>query len=380
MPGCVNHTAFIYDRGGLVKIGELDSGLQRVRWERIRDAMASATVTVTDPGGDCAELLGQVRTMRHEGVIFRGNKRVFEGPITRVESKRGQTVIDIKDIVMYANRTAVHAAYNNAHPNIDFATARAERIIRAEMARKEALGYNLLSYLDVRSKTKGNARTSRSTKRYQLYVYDELEALASRGGMDYTTVGRSLLLFDTNEVIGRTRRLSDDDFIGDIILTEYGAELGNISIVTDGQGRWGKVGKTDPFYGEAELLHTVYDQGDSLNINERVTTAEMTTQAGRNAASRFPAPVVLRVPDGTTLHPDVVDELFDSLVAGMRVPLTSTQTVRQVTQEQKIDRLVFEETADGETVKITLSPAPGLTPWADEGQTSADADGGEELA
>lgn len=373
---CSAHSAFIYDRGGVNRVGQIGP-LQRVKWTRQRDSITDGLVEALGVGKDCGELLSKVRSGRHELVIFRGNERCWEGPITWLEYQAGRVSIQAKDVFHYWNRTAMHAAYDNAHPRIVYATVRVERAARAELARKEALGYNLLTYLDVRSTDGNNAKTSRSTKKMQMLLWEDLDELAAKGGIDYVAVGRTQLVFDTNEVIGKMRTLTDDDFLGNLIVTEYGMELATRSIVTDGEGRWGAAGMgDDDYYGEIELLHTVYQQGDSAAINEVVTTAEMTSQAARNMSGRMPAPVVIRVPDNTTLAPETVGQIFPLLVPGVRIPVTSSQTLRRVQQEQKLDKVVFEETASGgETVKVTMSPAPGVTPWEEDGSTSADGEG-----
>jgi hypothetical protein len=145
-------------------------------------------------------------------------------------------------------------------------------------------------------------------------------------------------------------------------------ELATYSAVSDGLGHYGAFGGTDPYYGQIELLHSAYGSGDDSAAQTAVSVKELTKQAERNMKGRYPTPVVLRVPQNSTLTPDAATRLMDYLVPGVRFPVRASNTYRQLEQIQKLDRIVFEETANGETINITLSPAPGKTPWDDEGE------------
>lgn len=64
----------------------------------------------------------------------------------------------------------------------------------------------------------------------------------------------------------------------------------------------------------------------------------------------------MRVPDNSSIR--LSDSLqISDLVPGTRVPLLATLNARARNQMQKLDHLVVTETAAGEDVKITLSPA-----------------------
>jgi hypothetical protein len=66
---------------------------------------------------------------------------------------------------------------------------------------------------------------------------------------------------------------------------------------------------------------------------------------------------------------------INELVPGVRIPIRSTLACLTLEQEQKLDKVQVEQTPDGETVSITLSPAPGTTPWDDSSDTSPGNDG-----
>ena len=144
---------------------------------------------------------------------------------------------------------------------------------------------------------------------------------------------------------------------GDVIVTEYGLEGATRAYVTDGQGRWGASGLAtpDPYYGEWEIVDTVYQEGDEI---EEVPIAEMESQARRNLSGRNPVPVVVRVPDGSRLNPNGALSMSD-LVCGARIPLVATLVARgEVEMMQKLDAVTVEESGEeGESITVTMSPA-----------------------
>lgn len=369
----MHHRAYLYDRGAggrpICEVGPLT----RVRWGRIRDDMSAGNILVDTPNRECINRLAEVEASRHELVVFRGGKRVWEGPIVRTADSGGSVELDARDITHYTNRTIMHAAYNNAYPRIIEGTERLRNILVRELARKEALvpPINVLPHLDIRTVDGDTVKTSRSTLAFEKYVFEELDSMAAKSGIDYTVIGRSLIINDTHLMLGQGPLLTEADFDGPIRITQYGMETCTYSAVTDGQGKWGAFGGIDPYYGEVELLHTAFDQSESTAVQEEITTAEMTTQAQRNLSGRYPTPMVLSVPAGSTLRPQRADQLMDFLVPGVWFPVRATKTLRKMTQMQKLDSVTFEETEAGEEIKVTLSPAPGTTPWDNTGETSA---------
>jgi hypothetical protein len=371
----MHHRAYLFDRGAVTRIGEVGP-LTRVRWGRTRDDTSSGNILIDSPNPECMGRLAEAEASRHELVVFRAGKRVWEGPIVRIADGGGSVEIDARDVTHYTNRTIMRSAYNNAYPRIIAGTERIRNILVRELARKEALRppINVLPHIDIRTDD-DTAKTTRATEAYEKYVFEELDSMAAKAGIDYTAIGRSIVVNDTHLMLGQGPLLTEADFDGPIRITQYGMETCTYSAVTDGQGKWGAFGGVDDYYGEIELLHTAFDQAESTTVQETITTAEMTTQAQRNLSGRYPTPMVLSVPAGSTLRPDRADTLMDFLVPGVWFPVRATKTLRRLTQMQKLDSVTFEETEAGETIKVTLSPAPGTTPWDSSGETSA---GGEE--
>lgn len=354
---CVqNHRVYIYDRGGVTRIGELKN-LNRVKWGRVRDDISEAEVDIS--GAYCAGnavTLDMLEPGRHEFVVFRGDERAWEGPITRALYTRTGISFFAKDVLHYAYRTAMQGAYSSAYPNVEFATSRAKRILIAELGRAwETLTppINVLPYL-VEHHTSTDAQTSRVTVPMQSTVFEHIDDIAAKGGMDYTTVGRAIHLWDTDKPLGYAPRVTDGDFLGDIYVTAYGMELGTRAIATDGQGHWGEAGGIDPYYGAWERLATAYDE--ETDDGPPPTEAVLRSQAQRNLSGRNPTPIQVRIPDGSSLNPKGVLGV-EHLVPGTYIPMTSSLTARKISQMQKLNKVDFTESAEGEQITVTMFPA-----------------------
>lgn len=351
--GCENHTAYVYDRGGATRLFQI-SPLTSVEWERLRDDISHANVTIVNPGPDCQLQMLSVHPNRMELVIFRGAERVWEGPISRIAYHRDRIEIEAKDVMHYAYRTIMHAAYKNAHPNIQTTIQRAINILGGELARKEALDppINVLPYLTAYT-TATDSETSKSTVPFESTVFDDIDAMAWRSGLDYTVIGRRILLFDTHTVWYTTPAVTEADFLSEIILTQYGMEGATFAAVTSSTGVVGTVGANDPFYGEWEILDSAYNEDGTT----APTLAALVSQAQRNLDGRNPVPMHVRVPDGSQLNPNGTLRL-EHLVPGVRIPLRATLLTLKVAQMQKLDRVVVTEDGEaGEKIAVTLYPA-----------------------
>lgn len=362
---CEGHTAFLYDRGGRKQLGSLGP-LQRVKWERRRDDISMATIWISTVTKECAQILGLLETNRCELVIFRGKSRVWEGPVNRIAYQGSSVEIEAKDMMYYVQRTIMRNEYDNRYPNVGLVLDRIDRIMTAELARKEALdpSSNLLNHVRyIYADPDGgsdDARTAAHTLPYEMTVFQHIDNYAWRGGVDYTVVGRSIMFFDVHTRIGQTPLVTADDFIGDPIITQYGAELTTYVAMTDGKGHWGAAGGVDPYYGEWEVLHQAYDENSSTPNPEddnAPSVAEMQSQARRSWVQGTRPALVVRIPDNTRLNPNGVLTIED-LVPGVWIPLTASLPGRTISQMQKLDNMSVEETGEGgEEIKVTLSPA-----------------------
>lgn len=365
--GCTNHQVMIYDRGGFTRLLELPD-VTSVQWTRVRDDVSMADVVVTAPQADCDELMDLIEPGRHEMVVFRGGQRVWEGPVTLLVEEQGRnpTVsIQARDVMHYAYRAIMRSEFSNAFPNIDTTVGRAEKILRTELARRETEDppINVLPHLLV-IHGPNDARTSRKTIPYEKTVFDDLDSLASFSGLDYTVVGRRIVLFDRKVALGRTPVVTQADFLGDLRITVYGMELATYAAVTGGNGQYGVAGGPDPYYGLWEILDSAYDEEEG---GELPSQGELDSQAIRNLAGRLPTPLQVRIPDNSTLNPNGVLTM-DHLVPGIQVPLLADLSIRRASQMQKLSRVVVNDDASGERIGVVLVPSTGTPLDLEEGE------------
>lgn len=358
---CVNHTAYLFDRGGTNRINQLTPPVQ-VTWGRVRDDVSAASVVLASP--ECFSCVSDVEPGRHELVIYRGKDRVWEGPITLIRYERGQVTIEAKDVMFYVQRLISRQGLNNAYPNIVTTVDRARDLLELELPRIELPALdppaNVLEHI-VTYHHDDDARTSKKTIPYQMTVFEDIDDLAAKSGIDYTVVGRSIVIHDTHLPLSRTATVTEADFDGDVIVTAYGNELATYAAVTGAEGQYGTAVSSDevdpvtgehPYYGIWEILDDAYDEeGDT----SAPTQSELNSQAQRNLSGRMPTPVTVRIPDGSTLSPLSAVTLND-LVPGTQVPLVATLGGRPLSQMQKLDKVDVTETSTGEQIKITLSP------------------------
>lgn len=361
---CVSgHRAFIHDRGGIQRIGELGN-LGRVIWGRVRDDISDSTVDISavycDPQSD---LLNAIEPGRHELVIYRGEDRVWEGPISRVAYTADGVSLFGRDVGQYLHFLAMQSAYTS-WPG-EFVIARMMRILTTELTRKDvaeaAVGLasvNVLPFI-VDHQLPTDAETVAGTVAMQYTVFEHMDNLAANNGIDYTVVGRALHLWDTHQPLGQTQTVTEADFIGDMTLTSYGMEMGTRAIVTDGQGIYGEFGGADAYYGLWERLATAYDE--DTEDGPPPTQSAMESQAVRNLAGRNPTPVQVRIPDNSSLNPNGVLSIND-LVPGVWIPMRATLLTRPVSQMQKLDSVRVTAEPGKETISVTMYPAPGNLP------------------
>lgn len=377
--------AFVYERGGEKLLGEI-TPLVKIKWGRMRDDISECSFTIED-FEKSRDLLANLRSWQHEIVVFRDNglgvERVWEGPVTHIEYQKNRVIVQAKDVMAYVYRRIMRLGYNDSYQllipgywdgkqYIDGWGQQGLRsvVLRAEQILINALGYddpNVLQYLTAMT-TDHDTIQARIVQAYSKSAWQEVDDLAAKAGLDYTTVGRRILLWDTHEPVGRLPEMTDGDFGDSPIVTEYGMQLATDFAVTNNNGVYGISTKDEghEYYGFVEQIASAYSESEASGGTAETLTAEaqqaleatLTGQAQRNIASRYPTPLIVRVPDNTTLDPEL-NLGINQLVPGVYVPLRATGTLRTVTQMQKMDAMTCEQTSKGETITVTLSPAPG---------------------
>jgi len=366
--GCGTHRVFVYRRGGRERVGEI-TDISSLDWNRVRDDISTAKINVSGWGIDCGNLLSELQTWAYEVVIFRDNgfgaERVWEGPITLLTYERDKVVIHAKDVMVYSYRRIIKQAlsdFGNSPTAGASVTNRAMRVLQNAFAPDDP---NVLAYLQDLEQP-DDAKQYRSTPAYGRTAFEEVDDMAANAGLDYTVVGRAILLWGTKHRIGTLPEFRDKDLGSSPIVSEYGMSMSNSYAISDGNGVYGEATRLDendedPVYGLVEMLSSTW-ASESADETGTYTEAGLATlrqsfadASERSISDRYPPPVVVRVPDNTRLNPDTVLSI-QHLVPGVVVPLRSTGTLRTVVATQKLDAIKVVEAEGQESITITLSP------------------------
>ena len=331
----------------------------------MRDDISPAIIEVSGWDVDCGDLLRQMQTWAYEIVIYRDNgfstDRVWEGPITLLTYKRDSVTIQAKDVMAYAYRRIIKQAMNDSGKGLTVVD-RATAILRNVFAGDDP---NILQYLT--SVSSGvDALQSRSTPPFSRTAFEEIDDMAANAGLDYVAIGRRIILWGTKNPLGRLPEFRDAD-LGDFpIVSEYGMSMANFYSVSDGNGVHGEASRldedgNDPIYGRIEMLSSSWAEDSEVDSStyseeglEKIRES-FREYAERSIADRYPPPVVVRVPDNTSLSPDTVISI-QQLIPGAILPLRSSHTLREVRALQKLDSVTVKETAGEETITVVLSP------------------------
>lgn len=334
-----------------------------IRWGRVRDDASEAKVTIDRQGAgrDCLALLADVRSVRHELVIERNGVREWEGPITLIEDSHDSFSISATDICFWYSRTVVRHTWSSAKGKTQYWPEKLKQMLVKDMEDAEdEMGLNVTGGIHA-IWNKDSARTAGTILPYTQELFTVLDNAAARGGIDYTVWRRDTYIWDTSDPsMGQTRVLTPDDFVGDFTVVEYGKEVATRYYVTSSNKLFAMAEKKSPYYGKVELTNSAY--GETEDNDRETSQAALDSQAERNIRNRNIAPVVIRISDNSQLKECVADELMPMLVPGVYIPVRSTNTVRKLSQMQKLDSVKVEETENGESVSLSMGLAPGVTP------------------
>src|SRR5262245_2591774 len=327
--GCGKYRVCLYDRGGEVYRGEIQP-ISQLQFGRLRDDISSALIQTIGFGDDCGTMLRRIRSWMHELVIFRDGIRVWEGPITRITYTRDSVEFEAKDCMAYLYRRIMRQGYNDGFAGLRTSLSKRPRggetahgrsvVERAYQIVLNALAYddpNLLPYITALIYD-NDAHQTRAVPDYSQTAWQQIDDLAANSGLDYVTVGRRIIFNDTHRAIGRLPVMTDGDFSDPPVVTEYGMQTCTYSAVTRGDGVWEAVSRVtnrnrnspdfNDWYGPVEMVASSYSETD----NEK----KMEEQAVRNIAHRWQTPQVVRVPENSTLNPDV-NIGFQQLIPGV---------------------------------------------------------------
>lgn len=356
---CGHHRAFLYERGGVNLIAELEP-LSMVRWQRVRDDISVAEVHV--PTHYCCELLGDTRTLKHEIHIVRNDLPVWEGPIVRIDYDFEECTIFAEDVMWQAKRTVLNEGYNQAFPFGPQNTInRMDWLLRNKCFGLYGDPWNVVPHLHPIHHT-GDPLTSRIANAYQYTIWEDFDNYAEQYGTDYTVVGRDIYYWDTH-LAWKIIPPLDERYLSQFPrIVEYGNQAATRGVTTNGHGYagiWEAPTDVVAEWGHIDWLIT--NESTTDQPDDAPTTEEIDAWVGisrRNIADRFPPPALIMIPENTTLLPGSPWAIED-LVPGAWFQATVTRLCRTLSEYQRIQEVVVEESApDGEKVQFTAASAP----------------------
>lgn len=389
MSYCTKHSAVITDRGGGQVIARLEN-LSEVKWNRLLDDMSYASITLDEKSCSTQiERLDLIEPRRHELVIYREGKRVWEGPLAERQQRGGSLTLVADDVLTYLDHRPLSSHWpgpDNYGPPL--MGDRISRIITSELSTPYVAPglpagenlieswepgiyfdysvdppINVLEHLDVRP---GTVMTYVETYPFEMSVYEHLTNLAE-GGLDFTTIGRKILIWDSALDIGQTRTMTTADFDGAIGVYASGRSLVGVQHVISPRdedpenplppGSTANVGsalRDMEYYGPWAKIHTRSEEG------ENITQEALNTQALRVSAGRNPVPIEIVVGNQARI---ILDDLMpvESLVAGASVPIIAEISGRKVNSVQRFSAVYFSETSAGESITGTLTTARAVS-------------------
>lgn len=387
---CVEgYQVIIMDRGGKSRVAVLRD-LASVRWSRRMSNTSTATISIA--AENCAEQTDELQKVtpgRHELAIFRGDQRVWEGPIDEAAWTAAGVTITAKDVFAYLDGTSLSRDW--AYDRGPYATTnmldRIRSMIEVElsdtvtcpngngetitMQRWEALDppVNILPYLDVR---RGSVVTRSSTEAFEMMLGEHLQNLA-RSSVNYTTVGRRLVFWDARQALSQTRRVVSNDFEGGLTvistrknLTVWSHAISSQEVETStGQvvprrSAWAPpeepTGTSNNYFGAWERIVSQENESeDDAAASLEVDYPALKDAAQRDAQGRWPVPLEINAND-LNLIPST-DLPISDLVPGALMPVSANWNLRPVNQMMILTGLTVEDSGGGETVRPTLVSA-----------------------
>lgn len=337
-----DYRAVIRDRTG-PEILELD--FQSLEWNRNLNDISEATVTMP-PGADCCGKYGEIQPWRHELAISRNSDEVWTGPVRVPVDCTSNIVLKATDVLGWLEKRVIHNNHDWTVSLLGSVQAAAE-LITDGFAPDDP---NVLKYLDA---IETGVIGGRSYLANSKYVIDALRDLA-KGSLDFTTIGRRIVLMPPGYELGRTTLLTCQHFLGDLCTAVDGDAAATRTVVT-GTGVTGTAGGVDPYYGLLELL--VND--DQIG---RQSTAD--DQAAGLLEGRNPPPNLIQPPTGNGLAPDTPICLSD-LVPGVTIPVSVNCTCRNSLQDMRLSSVKVTVDNSGETITPLLVPL-GFSSLGDE--------------
>ena len=343
--GCGTYNVFVTQRctSGLSCVLE---DITNLHYERRLDAISEAKVEI-NLGGEtsytCCQCLADVEPWCHELHIWRDGDEVWVGPITKIAYSYSKVIIDAKDSLGWLEVRVPPI-------DIDFSAVATDPVDIGEFIVQTAFAEDIVTCeVDNLYTQPSGLTTLFFAEAFSGYAIEILQNVAEIG-LDYTVLGRTIVLVGDSAPFTPLVLLNDEHIKGEIEITKNGLLQENRAYVHfDGDLGTPASGEAASFfcYGPIERLH------DGAGLIDGTSAGQA---ADIYVASAAIAPRVMEIPPGSKLIPDT-PWTFDKMVPGCRVDVAIVKTCFQLTQSFRLTEVQIDVTPQrGEEVGITLSP------------------------
>lgn len=325
------YRVIVRDRNGS-EITELD--FTQLDWDRRLDEVSEAVVQLP---ADCCGELKDIWPWRHELSISRDGEEQWTGPIRQAINCVSGITLKASDVLGWMSVRAIHNTHDWSGQDVG-SVQMAIELIQDGFAPDDPNVLKYLTGLEI-GDIGGRTYTANSA-----YVLDALTELA-KGSIDFTTIGRRIVIMPEGHSLGRTALLTCEHFQTDLCVSTDGDAYASRAIVT-GLAVTGTAGGVDPYFGLVEVLQ------DNQAIGRQATAD---SNAAGLLSGRDRVPVLIQPPAGSGLAPDA-PVCLSQLVPGVTVPVSINCTCRTATQDMRLTQLKVSVSAEGETVAPLLAP------------------------
>ncbi|WP_327415380.1 hypothetical protein [Streptomyces sp. NBC_01233] len=369
--GCPQeYRAVIHWRGGSLPFTSPGvSSLTAVSWNRTLNDTSEASITIAKgaAGAECCGLLGKVEPFAHELSIYRDAELVWQGPVFRVTENRTRFVIEARDVTEWLARTVNttllrYVSANQADPKHQGPIQEiAEAIITENLAgglfASQPDWPEMLPYI-VRQDDTVNARFEKDgSLDNEIWIVPILRILDDElvpRGLEYTTVGRALILGRPQTTADPAQaRLTLDSFAGDVEIVRDGTNAASLVWVSNQEDQ----DITGSQFGVSGVVSSVYGRLDVLirTTAEGLTAYDLWQIARGSYTGRNPVPTSLRIPDGAGLAVTAPVSMRQ-LVPGVRIDVAATGMCMGASQPYRLSDVDVDWGDNGENVGISLIP------------------------
>lgn len=341
MLGSGDNVPVLFMKGGAKRVGAFPA-VSTVTWGRvlgISECVLVCTIPGDATGVECCQFLGNLHAWGQEVVIFRDGSRVWEGPIVRVAYKGNVVTVTAWDVLGWSRR--------RLHRGRNIDNVRAVNEMDTSVA--AAFTENTLAGLGITKTVYGLGTgdlIDREVEPWSQYHSEDIDSLLDAGA-NVTTVGRRIVVFPDEWPLGKTATLWPERHLAtEPEIVEEGLLLATRMHAVNDKAGHGQAGGSDPYYGVVER------SVEQAHIKQ----PRLAGVAGRNLKKSYPTPVLVSVPDGSTLDCNAPVTLAE-LVPGVTIPVRSDATCRPVALDMILTEVQVTQGPEGEAVQVTIVPA-----------------------